>query len=104
MRKYHLFPLLIAVVVMSISCRKETSKEGAGGGTPIDTTGNSGGDTSGIEIGNWKFVSFHVTILQTNEYTQDTNEIKTITTTEYTTENNSGTISFNGSTMTTNAV
>jgi|GEM_PF-673669 len=104
MRKCHLFPLLIAVVVMSISCQKETSKEGGGGGAPTDTTGNSGGDTSNTERGNWKFVSFHVTILQTNEYTQDTNEIKTITTTEYTTENNSGTISFNGSTMTTNAV
>ena len=109
MRKYHLFLQIITVVVLLISCRKETSNEGGtspGGGTPTDTTG-TGGDTSNTgntEVGNWKFISIHATVLQTTEYTQDSNAVKAVTSSDYTTENNSGTISFTGSTMTSNAV
>jgi hypothetical protein len=109
MKKYHLFLLLFTAAVVIVSCRKETSNEGGpntvpGGGT--DTTG-AGGDTSNTgntEVGTWKFISLHATVLQTTEYTENLLAVKAVTSSDYTTENNSGTVSFSGSVMTSNAV
>jgi hypothetical protein len=105
MRKYHVFLQIITVVMLLISCRKETSKEGGTspvGGTPTDTTATGGdtSNTSNTEVGNWKFISLHATVLQTTEYTQDSNAVKSVTSSDYTTENNDGTIKFDGSKMT----
>ncbi|HXL56095.1 MAG TPA: hypothetical protein VN958_07555, partial [Chitinophagaceae bacterium] len=62
-------------------------------------------DVSGVPdsdiniLGNWKFVSMDVSTNSTIEYTDALGSLKTITTSNYTTENNTGNVKIDASTM-----
>jgi hypothetical protein len=84
--------LLIAslVMIVMVSCSKEKSVDS------LDAKG-SGGKT---EVGTWKVFSMRGITSETIEYNDGFDDIKTVTTSDYTTDNNGGTIKFDGSTMT----
>jgi hypothetical protein len=86
-----------------ISCQKEASVE-----LPNNSPGNSGGNNSngsggssnGSEIGTWKFISMHSTTSQAVETKIGSETVKDVTTSDYITENNTGTLKFDGSNCT----
>lgn len=87
------FLLLGSIVLLAlVSCGKEKS---------IDTLGgsNNAGST-GSEIGTWKVVSMRGITSSTVDINDGTDDVTTVTTSDYTTDNNGGTIKFDGSTMT----
>ena len=53
---------------------------------------------SGAITGNWKFVSIHAETQSTAQYNDGTEDVKSVTISDYTSENNTGTVSFNGNT------
>jgi hypothetical protein len=88
MKKSLLILSAFSVPVFFVSCKKESSK-------PI----------SSAEIqGTWSFQSMDVQTSSTQEYTESGTSYKTVTTSDYTTQNNSGTVTFDASSMTANAV
>jgi hypothetical protein len=101
-------PFLLAgiLVFAFISCQKEVSTElpnnnpgnttGNGNG---NNSGNNGGSSHGSELGNWKFISLHATVLETAGYKMGADAVKAVTTTDYVTDDNAGTIKFDGSNM-----
>ncbi|MBO9198631.1 MULTISPECIES: hypothetical protein [Niastella] len=102
------FLLLIAVFVfVFVACSKEKSDESGipPGGTPTDTipqpgdtTGTNPGNTS--EVGTWKFMSVQVTGSQTAEFSQSGIPLKAVNASNFTSENNGGTMTFDSSIMT----
>jgi hypothetical protein len=96
MNKTRLFLLSFLTAVVLISCQKEKS---------IDTTdpaGNGGGGgTAGSEVGTWKFLGIHALTNATIDITDGTDNIKTVTLSEYTSTQNTGTIKFDGAKATT---
>jgi hypothetical protein len=78
--------LVLTAVILSVlfvSCKKESSQP-------------SGGDITGT----WNFVSMEVSSTTTQEYTDEFGSSKTISTSDYTTENNQGTITIDAAKMT----
>jgi hypothetical protein len=104
MRKlYHLL-LFIAFVLAVASCQKEVSNEDAmtpppvGGPLPSDTTpGNT-------EEGSWKFISLSGKLGQTAEFSQAGGAAKAVSSAPFTSQNNGGTVTFDNSKMTANAI
>jgi hypothetical protein len=111
MRKRNLLLLIAAFVFVLAACQKETSNEAlnnpAGGSLPPDSIPNQG-DTShgstGSEAGTWKFVSVSGLLSQTTEFSQAGIAIKAVTTSNFTSQDNGGTITFDSSTMTANGI
>jgi len=98
-----LLTAFITVIVVLASCQKEVSNES---GPPVkdSTTTTSPGDSTHsdsttTEVGTWKFISLHTTFNQTTTYSQGGLSVKGITTADFVTTNNSGTIKFDGSKM-----
>ena len=97
--------LLAAFIVVLASCQKEVSNEsGNHSGKDSTTTtttppGDSTHSDSTTEVGTWKFISLHTTYTQTTQYSQSTLTVKGVTTADFVTSNNSGTIKFDGSKM-----
>ena len=85
-------------LLMLHSCAKDGSVDTTNV-TPGGNTGNGNGNGSGAEVGNWKFISFHEVTSQTVEVNTGGNAIKTVTNRDYTSENNTGNIRFDGSAM-----
>jgi hypothetical protein len=92
-------PYLLAGILafIFISCQKEASLE-------LPRNGGSGGSSNGSEIGTWKFVGMHSITSQAVEYKFAGDAIKDVTTSDYTTENNTGTLKFDGSNCTMTGV
>ena len=95
-------PFLIGSILLTlVACQKEQSVDtlngapGAGG-----TTGGGTGSGSGSEKGTWKVLSMRGITSSIVEYTLSGDNIKSVTLSDYTTENNGGTITLDGSTMT----
>jgi len=96
-------PYLLAGIFafVFISCQKEASVElpnnspGNSGGN--GGNGGSGGSSSGSEIGTWKLISLHVSSTQSVESKAGSDAINAVTVSDYTTENNTGTLKFDGS-------
>jgi len=87
------FLLLGSIVLLFlVSCGKEKSVDTSGG------TNNAG--STGSEKGTWKLVSMRGITNTTIEYNDGVDDVKSVTTSDYTTENNTGTLKFDGSTMT----
>jgi hypothetical protein len=87
-------PLLLIgslVLVVLASCSKEKS---------VDTSGGSGGGSTGSEKGTWNIVNMRGITNSTITLNDGVDEVKTVTISDYTTQNNGGTIKFDGSTMT----
>ncbi len=78
-----------ALVLLFISCKK-------------DSSGTSGGSTA--LSGTWKFTSLASQTQATDEYNIGGDDFKDVTTSNYTSENNAGTITFSGNTAATSAV
>jgi hypothetical protein len=94
MRKITPFVFLGCVLLILASCSKEKS---------VDTLGGGGGTTAGStgsEKGTWKLLSMRGITNQTIEITDGVDVEKSVTVSDYTTDNNTGTIKFDGSTMT----
>lgn len=85
-------------LLLFVSCGKDGSVDTTNI-TPGGSTGNGNGNASGAEAGNWKFISFQETTSQIVEVNTGSDAIKTITTREYTSENNTGNIRFDGNAM-----
>jgi hypothetical protein len=88
--------LLLYVAILATTftaCQKEKSAE-----IP-DNTGTGGGTSNGSEIGTWKFIGMQVTTSSTVEMSMLGISMKTVTLSDYKTENNKGTISFDGKKM-----
>ena len=97
MRRRNPFLALAATLIILASCQKEKS---------VDTLGSNGssngGSTGGnTEAGTWKFISTHITGTQTAELNDGFDNLKDVTLSDYITENNAGTLKFDGSKLTT---
>jgi hypothetical protein len=100
MNKGYQLLLIVLVIIGLASCQKELSQEGAtppgSGPAPADTIHNPGNNT---EVGSWKFVALQGTVSQTAEFTQVSTAVKAVSTTNFTSQNNAGTITFDNVTM-----
>jgi hypothetical protein len=103
MRKCYYLLLVIAFVMTAASCQKEVNGNEitppAGGPLPNDSI-----PTGGTEVGSWKFVSLTGKIDQTAEFSQSGFSVKAVNSSNFTSTNNDGTITFNNSTMTASAI
>jgi hypothetical protein len=94
--------LIVLVIVGLASCQKEVSREGdapaplPGTPAPADTIPNK----TNTEVGSWKFMSVKATLAQTTEYSEASQSIKGVTTSNFTSQNNAGTVTFDNTTMT----
>ncbi|THU34270.1 hypothetical protein FAM09_24950 [Niastella caeni] len=93
MRKLTPFLLLGSILLAMTSCQKEKS---------VDTLSHGSGSagSTGSEKGTWKFLFMQAATSQTIEYKDGIDDVKTVTISDYTTENNAGTVKFDGSKMT----
>jgi hypothetical protein len=84
------FTLLTAIFsVLLFSCQKEADLQG------ISTSGETNAGAGAIDLaGTWKFINLHAKTTATNEMLVGTDKLKTVTTSDYTTENNTGTVNF----------
>lgn len=99
MKKYCPFLFVLAVVLTLASCQKEIHGDATpptGGPTPADTIPN----TANTEVGTWNFISLQGTIIQTAELTQAGQAIKGVSTSNFTSQNNAGTVKFDSVNMT----
>jgi hypothetical protein len=94
--------LLVGVFVWGfVACSKEKSDEHGmppGGTLPTDTIPTPGNVTT--EVGTWKFISVQATGSQNAEFSQAGIPLKAVTSTSFTTQNNSGAVTFDNSKMT----
>jgi hypothetical protein len=89
--------------MMIVSCQKELNDPTITGLT--NGSGGSGGGGGSTDItGNWKFVSFSAVTQSTNQFTLAGLTAKTVTNSDYTTTNNTGTVTITSNNMTINAV
>ncbi|QEC66730.1 hypothetical protein FRZ67_05215 [Panacibacter ginsenosidivorans] len=88
MKKSFLILSAFSACVFSVSCKKESSQPGV---------------SADIQ-GTWNFQSMDVTSSSTQEYTESGVSTKTVTTSDYTTSNNTGTIVIDGSSMTSSNI
>jgi hypothetical protein len=96
MRKMTPYLLIGCVLLVLVSCSKEKS---------IDTSENAPGTGTGSAVGKtekgvWKFISMRGITSETIEFNQFGDATKLVTTSDYTSTNNAGTVKFDGSTMT----
>jgi hypothetical protein len=100
-----------SILLALTSCGKEKSIDtlgitpgGSGSGSGNGNgngngTGTGGGTSNGTEVGNWKFASMHVITSQTMDFSTAGVPTKVITTSDYITDNNSGNVKFDATTM-----
>lgn len=90
--------ILLTAIVFSfaiVSCQKEVDDFASSSG---NTTANNGSTTGDIR-GAWKFVNFRVKSVATNEVSAAGMTVTTVTTSDYTSEKNSGTIVIDAANM-----
>lgn len=97
--------LVAAWVFVFVACSKEKSNETGvtPGGNPTDTLPNSG-DTTKTEVGTWKFISVQGTGNQSADFTQMGVALKAISNSNFTSQNNGGTVTFDSSKMTATGI
>ncbi len=96
MRKIAPYLFIGCVLLVLVSCSKEKS---------IDTSEHAPGTGTGSAVGKsekgvWKFLSMRGITSATVEFTQFGDAQKYVTLSDYTSTNNAGTVTFDGSTMT----
>jgi len=110
MKKRNFLLLIAAFVFVLKACQKEKSQESGidpGGTPPTDTLpvpGDTTGGNTNTEVGTWKFISVQGTGGQTAEFTQAGNAIKAVSASNFTSQNNAGTVTFDSSTMTASGI
>jgi len=98
--------LVAALVVVFVACSKEKSNEDGvtpGGTNPTDTLPNPS-DTTKSVVGTWKFINVQGTGNQTAEFTQLGVALKAISNSNFTSQDNGGTVTFDNSTMTATGI
>jgi len=103
MKKYCPFLFVLAVLITLASCQKEIHDNditSPGGPTPADTIPN----TANTEVGTWNFMSLQGTISQTAELSQAGQAIKGVSTSNFTSQNNAGTVKFDNVNMTATGI
>ncbi|MFT3825304.1 MAG: hypothetical protein QM731_15405 [Chitinophagaceae bacterium] len=103
------FPLLsvLFITLSIISCSKEISIETTGNGSGSGSgngTGSGTGTNSTDIIGDWIFVKMYAKTKSTVEYSDGGDSYKTITNSEYTTTDNTGTVKITDSKLTSTGV
>lgn len=94
------------LLLLLISCSKEKSIDTLGVTPGSSNNGdnggnnNSGGTSTGSELGTWTFINLHATTLSSVEINTGFGIEKANTVSDYITQNNAGTITFDGSKMT----
>jgi hypothetical protein len=102
--------LVAALVFVYVACSKEKSNETGtppGGTNPTDTLPTPGDTTQGnvtTEVGSWKFISIQGTGNQTAEFSQLGVALKAVSTSNFTSQNNAGIVTFDNSTMTATGI
>jgi len=98
--------LVAALVFVFVACSKEKSNEDGvtpGGTNPTDTLPNPS-DTTKSVVGTWKFINVQGTGNQTAEFTQLGVALKAISNSNFTSQDNGGTVTFDNSTMTATGI
>jgi hypothetical protein len=110
MRSRNLLLFITALVFVFAACQKEVSDEDGtlpAGPPPTDSIPNQGdtshGNTSS-ETGTWKFVSVQGILSQTAAFSQAGIAIKAVTASNFISQDNGGTLTFDGSTMTASGI
>ncbi|WP_205514687.1 hypothetical protein [Longitalea arenae] len=102
MKKYYQLLLIWGVIIGLTSCQKEVNENDitnpGSGPVPADTIPNNPGNNT--EVGTWKFMSVQATGSQTAEFSEAGVPVKAVTATNFTSEKNSGTITFDSAKMT----
>jgi hypothetical protein len=91
--------LVAAWVFVLVACSKEKSNETGitpGGTNPTDTTQGS----TNTEVGTWKFISVQGTGNQSAEFSQLGVALKAVSNSNFTSQDNGGTVTFDNSKMT----
>jgi hypothetical protein len=100
---------ICSILLAFASCGKEKSIDtlgvtpggsGSGNGNGNGSGTGTGGSSNGSEVAIWNFTSMHVITSETSEFSMVGVATKVITTSDYTTDNNSGTVKFDGTNMT----
>jgi hypothetical protein len=95
MRKITPYVIIGCVLLVLVSCSKEKSVD-----TSVNAPGTGTGSAVGkTEKGAWNFISMRGLTSETVEFNEFGDATKIVTTSDYTTINNAGTIKFDGSTM-----
>ena len=95
--------LVTAWVIAMVACSKEKSNETGvppGGTTPTDSTNNTTSGGTNTEVGTWKFINVTGTGNQTAEFSQLGVALKAVSNTNFTSQDNGGTLTFDSSNMT----
>jgi hypothetical protein len=105
-RCYH-FLFIAAIVIAMAACQKEVHEDATttpttGGPAPADTIPNTPGTNT--EVGSWKFMSLQGTGTQTAAFTQASQSVKATASSNFTSQNNGGSITFDSNTMTASSV
>ena len=102
MKRNVLFTLPALMLIMMVSCQKEITDPSLDG-TYNGGSGSGGSGSSGSKdiTGTWKFISLSAITQSTAQVSQAGDVLKTITNTDYTTNDNTGTIVINSTTMAT---
>ena len=106
--------LVAALVFVFVACSKEKSNESGippGGTSPTDTLPTPGDTTQGTapgnvttEVGTWKFISVQGTGSQTAEFSQAGVALKAVSASNFTSQDNGGTLTFDNSKMTATGI
>lgn len=98
----NLTPFLIGSILLTlVACQKEQSVDTLNGAPGTGGSTGGGNSTAGkSEIGTWKVLSMRGITSSTVEYSLSGDAIKSVTLSDYTTDNNGGTVKFDGSTIT----
>jgi hypothetical protein len=98
--------LVAAWVFVLVACSKEKSSETGltpGGTNPTDTIPKPG-DTTHTEVGTWKFINVQGTGNQTAEFSQAGVPLKAVSNSNFTSQDNGGTVTFDNSQMTATGI
>src|ERR1044072_6919069 len=107
MGTWRLLLIITAIVVYTTSCQKDKSDEDGVTppppvvGAPLPTDSTPAGNT---EVGNWKFISLSGKLGQTAEFSQLGGAAKVVSAGTFTSQNNSGTVTFDTSKITASQI
>jgi hypothetical protein len=96
MKKNSLYFLVAALSLLAVGCQKELSVDSLNGGPG----GGGGGGGNSALIGTWKFLELSAKTEADVRVSDGVDTERALTRSEYTTKNNKGTVSFDGSKMT----
>jgi hypothetical protein len=98
MRKITPFLIVSSILLLLIACQKEQSLETKGATPGTGGSSGGGGSTNGTEVGTWKYLYAKQVFNQSVEANAGIGVMKSVSSADFTTINNSGTIKFDGAT------